>query len=96
MSYVSYDVMIHWHMGVPRGGTEGRSEEHGVAEERGDVLRPERRRAVFLWPYCIPREPRGHCGSSRPTPMPNASLQRSLPPIPSALECPRNFSHERW
>ena len=47
MSYVSYDVMIHWHMGVPRGGTEGRSEEHSAAEEKGGVLRPEPRRAVI-------------------------------------------------
>ena len=59
MSYVSYDVMIHWHMGVPRGGTEGRSEEHGVAEERGDVLRPERRRAVFFVTLLYPARTTG-------------------------------------
>ena len=50
VSYVSYDVMIRCHMGVPRsrGGTEGRSEEHSAAEERGGAVRCEPRRAVIF------------------------------------------------
>ena len=48
--YVSYDVMIRCHMGVPRGGTEGRSEEHSAAEERGGAVRSEPRRAVIFGP----------------------------------------------
>ena len=44
--YVSYDVMIRCHMGVPRGGTEGRSEERSTAEERGRRSEIEPRRAV--------------------------------------------------
>ena len=46
--YVSYDVMIRCDMGVLRGGTEGRSEEHSAAEERGGAMRSEPRRAVIF------------------------------------------------
>ena len=66
MSYVSYDVMIHWHMGVPRGGTEGRSEEHGVAEERGDVLSAGFHSLVALALAAGRRLPHRRCSRDHP------------------------------